>query len=167
MLFFEAEVVAVVKAPNRPEADTHAALPELRADLFERDVGLGLDQLQQPVGMAIQQSAAMAAYGVWRNALLTSPPLHPFDRRALADPENLGRRTGRDPAFHVANQTDTQILGISPRHQRSPNQMRSEESPNTPPLGIPRRVSSFRKDSKPHRNASLIDGSSISTASKA
>jgi len=80
MVFFEAHVRPLVEAPHRPQTDAQATLLQLRADLLKCQIGLGLYQLQQPIGMAFKQRAPMTPYGVWRDALVSPPTLHPLDR---------------------------------------------------------------------------------------
>src|SRR6185437_15901429 len=104
-LFFEAEVMPVVEAPDRRQAHPHATLCELGADLR-----LLLDKSHQPIGVLLEHRAAMPAHSTRRDALLQAPALQPFDRNARAYPEQLRRRAPRGSSFHVPNNPDAQIL---------------------------------------------------------
>ena len=117
-VFFKAHIGPVAEAPHRPQTDIHATLLQPDADLLKRQIGVGLDQLEQPIGMVFEQRPPVAPHRVRRDALFPSPALHPFDRRTLADPKYFRCRPRRLTALDIANQPDTQFLRIGSRQDR-------------------------------------------------
>src|SRR6476660_3600333 len=90
-LFFEADVLALPKTPERAEAARHSALVQGRDELFERPIRPLADQREDPVRGVLQRRSAAAAWPR-RTAPFPPPRLKPFDRRAGADFKTLRRR---------------------------------------------------------------------------
>src|SRR5437016_847697 len=54
-VFFEADAVPVVEAPDRAHRDLETALAQPAPDLLERQVGLFADQTEQPIAVRRQR----------------------------------------------------------------------------------------------------------------
>src|SRR5215475_16176375 len=78
-VFFKGDVVTVVEAPDRADASfLLLLLAQPRADLLERQVRLGGDEVEQPLLVPLERRpAAVAGAGLGIDAARRRPPLNP------------------------------------------------------------------------------------------
>ncbi len=125
-LFFESDVVAVAEPPHRTGAHPDAPRPQAAANFFQRQVGFGSDQLQQPLPVRIQRRA-LAAHRLSRHRSALPPARNPPDRRTRAYLERRRSFMAGRSRLHRTHNPFTQITRIGLRHHCPPNH-RSEET---------------------------------------
>ena len=126
-LFFEADPMALEKAPNRAPATWNPPLLHHHHDLIQRSVRLLANQSQKSFGIILQNRTATPARLRCRHAVIV-PSLQPFDRRTRTDLEALSRLVPRRALFYRSNYSLTQVTRIRFRHRRPPAD-RSESMP--------------------------------------
>src|ERR1700760_3502620 len=88
-VFFEREWVWFVEAPDRGRAVFQPLLRlEPRANLFERQVRLRCNQIEQPLAMRLKRRAAVASAGQRRYTARCRPALEPADCGRGAETEH-------------------------------------------------------------------------------
>ena len=87
-LFFECDLVPVVEAPDRTDGDIELLVAlQAVADFFERQIGFGRDEIEEPAFMGPERRLAVTGSRRRLDAARRSPPLDPADGRRRADVE--------------------------------------------------------------------------------
>src|SRR6516225_9968326 len=86
--FFKRDLVAVVKTPDRAHGDLELLLAlEPVPDLFERQVGLFGNEIEQPLPVCLERRAAVSSAGLGLDAARSRPAVEPSHRRRSRDIE--------------------------------------------------------------------------------
>src|SRR5215471_20976782 len=117
-VFFKGDVVTVVEAPDRADASfLLLLLAQPRADLLERQVRLGGDEVEQPLPVPLERRPAVAGTGLGIDAARRRPPLNPANCRRGADVEKAPRLSRALARFHYRDYPHPEVLGVSLRHR--------------------------------------------------
>ena len=101
-VFFKSDLVAIEEPPDHGGGETFAAIGDQPLlDFQQRHVRLAANEAEQIIAMGLDAArAAIPARRRRRNLSLGFEARHPSHGAGDTDPETLGRRVARHPAFH-------------------------------------------------------------------
>lgn len=138
-LFFNSDVVAVKKSPNRGTAAPNSSLVQRGNHLFESDVRPIRNQRQQPFCMLIQGRRTPSTR-LGAGASGSTPTLQPSHRRTGAHIKAFGCLPPRRTSVNRLNYALPKAVGIGFWHRSEPPKSESmlQDSLTRSSLGIPR-----------------------------
>src|SRR5664279_3898856 len=117
-VFFERDVVAFVEAPDRGRTGFQPLLGlEPSANLFERQVRLGGDQIKQPLAMRLERRATVARAGQCRYIARCRPALDPANCGRGAKTEHPRRFPSALAVFDKRDRPRPEVFRVSLRHR--------------------------------------------------
>src|SRR5277367_1315335 len=137
-VFFERDVVAFIEAPDRGRSGFQPLFRlEPRAYLFERQVRLRCDKIEQPLPMHLERRAAVARAGQCCHAARRRPALDPADRGRSAETKHPRRFPSALALFDKRDRPHPEVLRVSLRHR--PTSLLPSSNPNLicDPVGTP------------------------------
>src|SRR6516164_8698621 len=122
-LFFEGDVVAVEKTPERTAAGSNAPLAQLCNRLQQGQVGM-LGNHSQDLGRKLLERRNASAARLRRGAVMVAPALQPLDCRCYANLKTFGRLTPRCARSHrldnaFAGRQNRPSAPLAPAHKEN------------------------------------------------
>src|ERR1035437_6819476 len=114
-VFFERDVVTVIKPPDRGSADLQLfGRCEPRNNLVEYQIGLSSHQIEQPPLVLLKRRAAVAGAGLRRHAAGCLPAIHPADGRRGWKIKQASNLTAAVTGLDQGHNTNSQVQRLQP-----------------------------------------------------
>jgi len=137
-VFFERDVVAFVEAPDRGRTGFQPLLgPEPCANLFERQVRLRCNQIEQPLAMRLERRAAVARAGQCCHTARRRPAFDPADRGRSAETKHPRRFPSALAVFDKRDRPHPEVLRVSLRHRQTSPLLPKQPNLICVPVGTP------------------------------
>src|SRR3978361_1519958 len=141
-VFFERDVVAFVKAPDRGRTGLQPLLGlEPRPNLVNRQIRLRCDQIKQPLAMRFERRTTVTRAGQCRDIARCRPAFDPADRGRGAETEHPRRFPSALAVFDKRHRTPPEVVRVSYYHRATSRllskQLESDLRASGNPLIVP------------------------------